>query len=227
MALPGMGMGRLAVQFGGHFVGQLVGAVLIILALAGTGRAQAPFPAEPTGPRLMVAKSRVVPGDEINVPVKLGAAPDVGVVQLELTYDAKELKLKSIEKGAMLSEHSTIEADTQSPGRATVRINSAQQPLDGDGELFKARFATSDRARQAGHTLNLENVRAWRVARSQGDAPSEESEVQLSVYPGVLRVTDRPVSIWVMGAIGAILCIVLYRSFMHDGPAVESNSADH
>jgi hypothetical protein len=201
--------------------------LLFILSIARMGAAQVAFPAEPTGPRLMVARSRVAPGDEITVPVKLGAAPDVGVVSLELSYDAKELKLKSIEKGDMLGEHSTIEADTQSPGRAVVRINAAQQPLEGDGELFKARFAIPADAPQAGHTLSLENVRAWRVARSQGDAPSEESEVHLTAYPGVLRVTDRPVSIWIVGAVVAIFGVVLYRSFTSDSQSTEAQPVAH
>src|SRR5262245_39567271 len=178
----------------GDQVVQFIRALVLTVAVTiAPSFAQTPSQPEPTGPRLVVAKSRVVPGEEVSVPIVIGAAPDVGAVQAEVVYDGAALELKSIEKGRMLSEHSTLEADTRSPGRAVVRILSPQQPLEGDGELFKARFATRSDSPQAGHRITLRDVKAWRVERSQGDSSFDQSEVSLAAYAGELRIVDKPV----------------------------------
>jgi hypothetical protein len=146
--------------------------------------------------------------------VMLGAAPDVESVQLEFVYDPTKLKLASIQRGQMLGEQATLEADiTTSPGRALVRIDSAHQPLSGDGELFKVRFEIDENAPQFGHLLSLENIKAYRFARSQGDGPSEQAEVRLTGYAGELRVIDKPVSIWILGPIAGIVLVVTVTSF--------------
>lgn len=188
--------------------------------------AQTPKAPPPSGPRLVVARSRVVPGDVIRVPVALGDAPDLASVQLEFIYDATKLNIASIDRGAMLGEQATIESDIHStPGRAIVRVNSAQQPLSGDGELFKVRFAIDDDAPQFGHKLSVENVRALRVVASQGDGPSEQAEVRLGAFAGELRVINRPVSVWVLGSIATVVIVVIISSFRSSRPLVQKQDS--
>ncbi len=188
--------------------------------------AQTPRVAPPTGPRVVVPRSRAVPGDEIRMPVALGDAPDLGSVQMEFVYDATKLNVTSIERGAMLGEHATIESDIHStPGRAIVRINSPQQPLSGDGELFKVRFAIDENAPQFGHKISVENIRAFRVVGSQGDGAAEQTEVRLGAFAGELRVINRPVSVWILGSIALVVVGVIVTSFKSSRPVVQEQAS--
>jgi hypothetical protein len=171
-----------------------------------------------SGPTLVVSKSNLVAGDVVLVPMALRAAPDLGVVEFELHYDANVLRLTSIAKGAMLGEQSTIEAELTAPGRAIVRIHTAQHPLTGDGELCKARIVLPDDAPQAAHPLTLTNVQARRVARSQGDARHDVAHVNLAVASGQLRVIDSPLPIWVLGAVAGAFILVVAHSLWTTPP---------
>jgi len=173
-----------------------------------------------SAPRLVIAKSNIVAGDVVLVPVAIRAAPEVGTIEFELHYDSNALALSSIVKGSMLDMASTMESDLTMPGRAIVRIQTLQNPLAGNGELCKARIVVSKDAPQATHSLTLANVRAHRVARTPDGRGTEGAEVSLAVVSGRLRIIEAPVPIWVVGSVVGVLVIVVAYSLWTKPPQV-------
>ncbi|CAN5507566.1 hypothetical protein BH09PLA1_BH09PLA1_20140 [soil metagenome] len=193
--------------------GGLTALILLAIILCGQHpsvlRAQVTQPAA-TVPTITIdlAESQAVAGQEITTPVWIEDASRLETLQFDLVYDNGALEFKGITVGSMTETNGLVTVAVSSPGRASIQFTS-KRPVEGDGELLRAKFLVRADATYAAHKLDVQNVRAQRIARhDSGDAPLLAA-VPVNVDPGEVRVVDPPVPLWVLlsvaTAIGATL----------------------
>jgi hypothetical protein len=96
---------------------------------------------------------------EVDIPITLAGATNLGALELVLTYDPAILEAKSAERGALLGSNALVEYYANPSGRLAVTLVS-QDGVTGDGPVVNARFLVKGQAGQKS-ALRLENVRAW------------------------------------------------------------------
>lgn len=135
----------------------------LVLLLAGAGLAGAQHGHPAAGPPGKLAVGVGSPtagsGQELDIPVTLAGATNLGALELVLTYDPAVLEAKSADRGTLLSSNSLLEYYANPSGRLAVTLVS-QDGVTGDGPVVKARFLVKGQPGQKS-ALRLENVRAW------------------------------------------------------------------
>lgn len=158
---------------------------------------------------------------EIKVPVRVKGAEGLGPLQLDLVFDAKQLKFIKASEGA--SGIGLFDFNLAEPGRLRlVMTGDPNKPIQGDGELFAVLFQANDSASGV-VPLNVENVRAW-------EQTAEAYEMLVSVEPGSVNIKAASRSRLLLIAGGVVVAVVLLLIVTHlikGKPHMAGGSASH
>lgn len=150
------------------------------------------------------------PGSQVEVPVNIRGAKQLGYMQMELTYDPAVLEAATNTSGAgvvkgNLPKDVSIDSTVIAPGRLRLGMNISNQSesVDGDGTLMKALFKVKG-GKGKECALALENVEAWDNTR-----PDQRGmEMLVTVENGKFTVGGG-LPLWMMIVGGAVLLLLL------------------
>lgn len=135
----------------------------VFLLLAGVGLASAqhdhPSSGSPGKLKLSVGNASALPNQEVDLPIAITGATNLGALELVLTYDPAILEARSADRGTLLSSNSLVEYYINPSGRLAVTLVS-QDGVSGDGPVATAHFLVKGKTGQKS-PLRMENVRAW------------------------------------------------------------------
>lgn len=143
---------------------------------------------------LTVGSASAPPGGEVNIPIKVGGANNVGAVQFDLTYDGALLTPVNVKAGA-LAPNSLVEFNAETPGRLAIGLVTVA-PINGDGELVTARFKVNGTQGQV-IPLTMVNAQAWDETTLIDNLVKTE--------PGQITVTSS-ISMFYILLIAAVIC---------------------
>lgn len=147
---------------------------------------------------------------EIKVPIQVKGAEGLGPLQLDLVFDAKQLKFIKASEGAI--GVGLFDFNLAEPGRLRlVMTGDPNKPIQGDGEIFAVLFQANDAASGAVQ-LNVENVRAW-------EQTPEAYEMLVSVEPGsvTIKTASRSPLLFVVGSVVAAAVSLLIATHFLKG----------
>jgi hypothetical protein len=174
-------------------------ALLLLTAGLATAQHDHPLPSSPPGKLTLAVDSKEAsPKQEIDIPITVKGANNLGALELVLTYDPAILEAKSADRGALLS-NSLLEYYANESGRLAVTLVS-QDGVTGDGVVATAHFLVKGQAGQK-CALRLENVRAW-------DGKTH-LDFLVTTTAGEFTVKGFPLPWWLIAAIGAAVLLLL------------------
>lgn len=138
-------------------------------------------------------------GGTVQVPIQATAAPGVGALHLELTYDAKVLQAQTVEKGTLASGNALMDSNTSEPGRIKMGLVSLDA-LKGDGALANVTFKVIGDAGTRS-ALNIENAQAWESGT--------HAEILVKTEAGKVTIASASPSLLLYGGIGLLALLVL------------------
>ena len=139
-------------------------------------------------------------GAEVSIPISVTAAPGVGALHVELTYDASVLEGLSVSSGKLASN--ALVDGNPTPGRLIMGLVSSDR-IEGDGEVIVAKFRVLGE-KGATTALGLENVQAW-------EATLDRLDIAVTAQPGQFTVTGKSAAFpwWIILAAAAVLLLLL------------------
>ncbi len=180
------------------------GLVLLLAASRLASAQPSPTASAPPGKlTVAVGSTTASSSQEVEIPVTLAAAKNLGALELVLTYDPAVLEAKSADRGALLSSNSLVEYFVNPNGRLAVTLVS-QDGVTGDGAVVAAHFLVKGQAGQKS-ALGLENVRAW-----EGKT---RLDFLVSTTAGEFTVGGGWPWWWVAVVVGAVLLLLLLLKF--------------
>lgn len=189
--------------------------VLMLLELALTGRLQA------ASVTVVLPQLKASASGEIKVPVQTRSAEGLGPLQLDLLFDAQQLKFVAAAEGSAgigLFDFNLLE-----PGRLRlVMTGDPNKPIEGDAELFAVTFRANDSA-SGTVPLKVENVRAW-------EQTVEAYEMRVAVEPGSIDIKAQsrfPLLIVAGIAVVAVVLLLVVTHRFKGTPHVMANSPGH
>ena len=138
-------------------------------------------------------------GAEVSIPISVTAAPGVGALHVELTYDTAVLEGLSV-SGGKLASNALVDGNP-TPGRLIMGLVSSDK-IDGDGDVFVAKFRViGDKG--ATSTLGLDKVQAW-------EATLDRLDIAVTAQPGTFTVTGPSSSFpwWIIAVAVAFLLLL-------------------
>jgi LPXTG-motif cell wall-anchored protein len=111
-------------------------------------------------------------GQEVEVPVTVAGARELGCLQMALIYDEKLLEVTAVQQGPLLPEGAIVEHDKTIPGRLGLGFISGPNAekndlvrVQGDGVIFTIRFKVLGHAGQKS-PLTPKRASAWEVSNA-------------------------------------------------------------
>src|SRR5205814_2868807 len=123
--------------------------VLAFCSDFGLGGASDALDSESAAGQIAVAlpKASGAHGQDVEVPVTLAGAHELGCLQMALLYDDKLLEVVAVEQGPLLPKFAIVEHDKTIPGRLGLGFLSGPNPdktelarIAGDGVIFNVRL---------------------------------------------------------------------------------------
>ena len=138
-------------------------------------------------------------GAEVSIPITVTAAPGVGALHVELTYDDAVLEGLSV-SGGKLASNALVDGNPI-PGRLIMGLVSSDK-IDGDGEVFVAKFRVLGE-KGATSTLGLDKVQAW-------EATLDRLDIAVTAQPGTFTVAGGSSSFpwWIIAVAVAVLLLL-------------------
>lgn len=142
------------------------------------------------------------------------AAPGIGALHVELTYDATVLEAISGSAGSLAAGGSLVDANP-TPGRLIMGVVSSDA-INGDGEILVAKFRVLG-TKGATTALGLEKLRAW-------EGTLERLDIQAVAAPGSFTVTGAKSAFpwWIIAVAAAVvllLILLLWKRRRREEPA--------
>ncbi len=141
---------------------------------------------------------QAAPGSEVEIPITIQHAAGIGAMELVLAYDPSILEPKTVVNGALLSDNSLLNFNSEQPGRLAIGIATLDY-VRGDGALVNAHFVVRGKEGQTS-SLRLENARAW-----EGE---NRLDVQVNTEAGEFTVSGAGLPLWLLLLV-AIIVIAL------------------
>ncbi len=178
----------------------VLGPALLLVATALAAGQHGHAPAGPPGKLTVgVDSPTAAPNQEVDVPLTVKGADNLGALELVLTYDPAVLEARSADRGALLGRNALLEYYADTSGRLAVTLVS-QDGVKGDGPVATAHFLVKGQAGQKS-ALRLENVRAW-------DGKSH-TDFLVTAEAGTLTVQSAGWPLWWYAVAGAAVLLVL------------------
>jgi len=133
---------------------------LVLILVASVAVAVTPCGARAAGLQVRVDAAQAAPGAEVEVPIHVKGATNLGALELVLTYDAAVIKALRVEAAALAERALYAQGKVTTPGRVPMGLASGKVSLHGDGVVFTVRFRVQGQTGQKS-PLKLEFVRAW------------------------------------------------------------------
>jgi len=106
-------------------------------------------------------------GDDAEIPILVEAAPGIGAMHVELTYDPAVLEATSVDSGELLDDGTLLDFNIPEPGRIVFGFVTLGS-VEGDGEVAVAKFKVLGEADDES-PLNFENMEAWEGGENRFD----------------------------------------------------------
>ncbi len=179
----------------------LICSLVLLAAGVGLGRAQHGHPTGGSPGKLTVGVGSATgaPGQEVDIPVTLTEANNLGALELVLTYDPAVLEAKSAERGSLLGGNALVEYYANPSGRLAVTL-VCQDAVTGDGAVVRAHFLVKGGQGQKS-ALQLESVRAW-------DGKTH-LDFLVTTAAGEFTVAGSWPWWWIAGGVGTVVLMLL------------------
>jgi Cohesin domain len=140
------------------------------------------------------------PAQEVEVPIALKGAADLGALELALRYDPAVLEFKAVEAGPLLKGVPVLESKAAEPGRLVLVLASLNS-AEGDGGVIKVHFLVRGQVGQKS-PLTVEDARAWEGKTNL--------EMLVTPEPGEFTVVSAPLPwLWILLAAGGVLLLLV------------------
>lgn len=159
-------------------------------------------PAQAASVTITAPTATGAPGAEVSVPIRVTAAPGLGALHLEVTFDPTVLEGLSATGGALAAGGALVDSNA-TPGRLVIGVVSSEK-IDGDGEIVIAKFRVLG-AKGSTTPLGLEKLQAW-------EGTLDRLDIQAIAAPGSFTVTGAASSFpwWIVAVAAALLLIILF-----------------
>lgn len=146
-----------------------------------------------------VATATGAPGKTVEVAIDAAGAPDVGALQLRLSYDAAVLTAEAVSPGS-LAGGALLESNLDEPGKVAIAL-ATTDGVRGDGTLLKVRFKVVGKS-GAKSDVKLEEVKAW-------ERGGEHFDVLVEVAHGQVSVKEAGGTNWLLFILLGLLALVI------------------
>lgn len=161
-------------------------------------------------------------GGKVKIPLQVEDAVKLGVIQMELSYDADLLEFQGTREGTF-EQNVTADVRERAPGRLFILCGtSARETVNEDGVLTNLVFLVKGE-NGASCMLALENVAAWYDEKPDIEAlAANVSPVDGSF---TIKGTAVPMEIWIGAALAVIAVMVILKMMKRRGKSEPRASA--
>lgn len=142
---------------------------------------------------------QAAPGSEVEIPITIQHAAGIGAMELVLAYDPAILEPKTVDNGALLSDNSLLNYNSEQAGRLVIGIATLDY-VRGNGALVNTHFVVLGNEGQTS-PLRLENAHAW-----EGE---NRLDVMVNPEAGEFTVSRAGLPMWLLLLVVIILIALI------------------